>query len=305
LSRKQAEKDGSFDKIKCRLKEQVRMDRYKEIRERLYSLAESDEKIKAMIIVGSSARTYSVADEYSDLDVIIVTEEPEAWLHGEYPARLGNIKISFIETTFTGIKERRILYEGDLDLDLVVLTPEQFMDIGVNGPGNEVLNRGYVVLHDAMGITGLLEDFVKPVVKHDLLPMEDFINMVNDFLFHVVWAAKKIQRGELWTAKMCIDSYLKNYLLRVIEMYAICVNKADVWHNGRFLEEWADEAILRELKLCFAHYDKQDMITVLISTHKLFSKLAGKVAGYCGYSYPDEADIYTGEYLGRNLYSAT
>lgn len=168
------------------------MDRYKEIRERLYSLAESDEKIKAMIIVGSSARTYSVADEYSDLDVIIVTEEPEAWLHGEYPARLGNIKISFIETTFTGIKERRILYEGDLDLDLVVLTPEQFMDIGVNGPGNEVLNRGYV-----------------------------------------------------------------------------------------------------------------DMITALISTHKLFSKLAGKVAGYCGYSYPDEADIYTGEYLGRNLYSAT
>lgn len=278
------------------------MDRYKEIIERLCYLAESDEKIKALVMIGSSARTYSQADEYSDLDVIIVTDEPEAWLCGDYPARLRNMKISFIESTFGGIKERRVLYEGYYDVDMIAVTPEQFRNAVVNGQCNEVMNRGYVVLYDAMGITGVLKESVKLAVEYDIPSMEEFINMVNDFLFHLVWASKKILRGELWTAKMCIDAYLKKHLLRVIEMYMISVYKADVWHNGRFLEKWADEKIVQDLRFCFAHYDQDDMISVLISTYELFSKLAKTAASYCDYTYPEEADIYAGEFLRQNLH---
>ena len=47
------------------------------------------------------------------------------------------------------------------------------------------------------------------------------INMINDFFFHTIWASKKILRGELWTAKMCIDAYLKKYLLKITEMYSL------------------------------------------------------------------------------------
>jgi len=277
------------------------MDRYKEIKERLYSLAESDEKIKALVTIGSSARTYSQADEYSDLDVIIATEEPEAWLYGAYPERLGNVKISFVESTFGGAKERRILYEGSYDVDFIALTPEQFRDAVVNGPCNEVMNRGYVVMYDVMGITSVLKEYIKTVVNYNFLTNEEFCNMVNDFLFHIIWTSKKIQRGELWTAKMCVDAYLKNYLLRIMEMYTISVHKTDVWHNGRFLERWADKEIVQKLRFCFAHYDRKDMISALISNYELFSKLAKIVAGYCNYSYPDEADVYVGELLRQNI----
>lgn len=273
------------------------MDRFKEIKERLYSLAEGDEKTKAVVIIGSSARTYSQADEYSDLDVIIATEEPEAWLYGEYPARLGNIKISFIEHTFGGAEERRILYEGSYDVDLTAITPDQFREGVVNGPCNEVMNRGYIVLYDAMGISSLLKEYIKPVVKHDLPSEEEFLNMVNDFLYHIVWSCKKLQRGELWTAMFCIDVYMKNLLLRIMEMYTICVHQADVWHKGRFLEKWADEEIILKLRSCFAHYDREDMFSALVSTYELFSKLARAVAGYCSYSYPDEADAYASELM--------
>ncbi|WP_416201397.1 hypothetical protein [Thermocaproicibacter melissae] len=37
-------------------------------------------------MIGSYARTYSQADAYSDLDIIIATEDPESWLYGEEPA---------------------------------------------------------------------------------------------------------------------------------------------------------------------------------------------------------------------------
>lgn len=69
----------------------------------------NDKRIKAVIIIGSAARNNYVADEYSDLDLIIATEEPDEWLYGDYPKRFGNIKISFVEDTLGGAKERRII----------------------------------------------------------------------------------------------------------------------------------------------------------------------------------------------------
>lgn len=273
------------------------MDRYKEIKMRLCSLAEKDEKIKALISFGSSAGVDLRADEYSDLDIIIVTDEPEAWIYGEYPASLGNIKISFTEDTFTGTKERRILYEGSYDLDMIVVTTEQFLTAVDSGLFNLVMNRGYSVLYDSMGIADILKKSINLIISHALLSEDEFNNMINDFLFHVIWALKKIQRGELWTAKMCIDSYMKGPLLKIIEMYTITVYKADVWHDGRFLDKWAEDEITEKLKSCFAHYDRDDMIFALISSYELFSRLAKLCAGYCKYSYPYEADIYVDELL--------
>lgn len=66
------------------------------------------------------------------------------------------------------------------------------------------------------------------------------------------------------------------------------------------MEKWADKEIVYKLRSCFANYDKGDMISALISNYELFSKLAKTVAGYCNYSYPDEADIYVGELLREN-----
>jgi hypothetical protein len=59
-----------------------------------------------VVIIGSYARTYSQVDAYSDLGIIIATEDPESWLYGEEPAKLGNMKISFVEPTFTGSKTK-------------------------------------------------------------------------------------------------------------------------------------------------------------------------------------------------------
>lgn len=43
-----------------------------------------------------------------------------------------------------------------------------------------------------------------------------FLETVNDFLYHAVWTAKKLQRGELWTAKTYSDDYMKRLLLQMM-----------------------------------------------------------------------------------------
>ena len=78
------------------------MDRFAEIKKRIITLANNDDLLHAVIAIGSSARSYSAADEYSDLDLIICTEQPEEWLYGGKPEMLGEIKISFVEPTLGG-----------------------------------------------------------------------------------------------------------------------------------------------------------------------------------------------------------
>ncbi len=246
------------------------MDRYFEIKKRLLSICISDDNVCAVIAIGSSVRNYSKADEYSDLDLILACKKPDEWLFGEQSAKLGKIKISFVEPTLGGGLERRILFDGSLDVDLIVFTPEQLETAIINGVASEVMNRGYSVLYDNIGITEIIDDNVEICVPHAVMTENEFINMVGDFWFHTIWSSKKILRGELWAAKMCIDSYLKNYLLKIIELYETSSKQSDVWHNGRFLEKWAGEEIIEALGACFAHYEKEDIVSALINTGNAF-----------------------------------
>ena len=264
-------------------------DRYKEIKESICRYGEADSAIKAVIAIGSSTRKDVKADEYSDLDLIIVTDDPMRWYSGEYPKLLGEVSIAFIEPTLGNGKEYRAIYDKDKDVDMIIFTPEQFTEAVKKGVAEWVMNRGYEFLYDRAGFPELVSEYVEPSVSSPQISEEDFINLTNDFYFHNIWAAKKLLRGELWSAKMCVDAYLKNYLLRMIELY--CYQKGkDTWHDGRFIDRWADDWILDKLKGCFAHYENSDIKNALLHTHELFKKLALGVAEANGYEYPQKAE---------------
>lgn len=276
-------------------------DKYHEIKRRLLLLAEKRTEIKAVVAIGSSTRSDVPADEYSDLDLIIATDDTAAWLYGNLPAELGDVKISFVEPTLGGGMERRVLYDGWLDVDMIVFTSEQFLNAVNDGTANWVMNRGYAVLHDRIGAAKLLKQKITlEILKPDFSEGE-FQNLANNFYFHTVWAAKKLLRGELWSAKMCLDSYLKNLLLKVLEVHATTKNHADVWHGGRFLDRWADEETCAELKNCFAHYDKTDMKNALKSTHRLFARIATETAALKNFAYSSEAEKFSNEFLKEKL----
>ncbi len=277
-------------------------DRYSDIKRRILDIANTDNNIKAIIAIGSTTRSENKADEYSDLDLLIATDDTESWLYGDIPEMLGDVKISFIEISLGGAKERRVLYQNSLDVDMIAFTPEQFTNAIKDGIAEWVCNRGYSILYDIMDFESLLSKNVSHEINHNTMSENEYINMVNDFCFHIVWASKKILRGELWTAKMCIDTYLKNHLLKMIEMYSVCKYNSDVWHDGRFLDRWADMKIKTSLPKCFAHYDKADMISALFETNKLFAQLSKETAEICGYIFPETAinyaDYLLSEYFG-------
>lgn len=254
------------------------MERYKEIINRILELCAAREEIRAIIVIGSQARKNKKADEYSDLDLIVVCDVPEKLLYkDEWLNHLGKREYSFVEDTIANQKERRVLFEGSLDVDFIVLSTEFFRFALENHLQDDIMKRGYRILYDDAGFSDSMAKIpVMDHMKNDVPSEEEFRNLVNEFYYHIVWTEKKISRGELWTAKMCVDVHLKNLLLRMIEMYEICVHGIDfdVWHNGRMLEEWADEDIVQELSQCFAHYDADDIKKALDHTAALFTRLS-------------------------------
>ncbi len=280
------------------------MDRFDPIRRSFTALADRCEDISAIVIIGSQARTAEKADDLSDLDLLLATDRPEDYLYSdEKLSSVGKIMISFTEPTLGGASERRILLSGSLDVDIIPLRPEDFSHMLEQHIADTIFSRGYSVLYDRGGITARLEqqDFSSPC----FIPMEkqEFLNTVSDFWYHTVWCAKKILRSELWTALTCIDGYLKQCLLRIIELseYARSGGECDVWHNGRLMERWASADTVAALKHCFGRYDRADIICALNGTADLYGTLARECAHALRFDYPEQAEEYARSECSRLL----
>jgi aminoglycoside 6-adenylyltransferase len=250
--------------------------------------------IRAVALVGSSARTDRPADEWSDLDLIVVVSDPQPYLSStDWLEDIGHPWISTVERTATGEAiERRVLFEGGLDVDFIVLPIESARQRLQVAPIADIVQRGMRTLLDkdetlsTVTIPSLETRSPQPVT------LAEFSETVNDFWFHAVWTAKKLRRGELWTAKSCCDVYMKHLLLRMVEWNARATQgwDLDTWFNGRFLEEWASPQVVRELGRVFAHYAEDDVWRALIATMDLFRRIARETAEHLAYPYPASGD---------------
>jgi aminoglycoside 6-adenylyltransferase len=266
---------------------------------RFAAWAEAQPEIRAAIVLGSRARLERPADQWSDLDLWLLVTDAQpflaatAWLEA-----LGRPIVSFVEATATGDqRERRVLFEGGLDVDFipvpVPVVATMLQQGGLPDGVRQILAAGYRVVVDKDNFAQQLPaeaTLARPAVA---LPTQvAFTEFVGDFLYHVIWAAKKLGRGELWSAHGCLDGPLKGMLLRMIEWHARARKGAayNTWHRGRFVEQWADPRAVAALPEIFARYDRDEMDRALVATHEIFRLLAVETAAAAGLVYPVDAD---------------
>lgn len=287
---------------------------YEQLIERITKLAEDSPDIDAMMIIGSRARTGQSADEWSDLDVIIITSDPERYLSKtDWLSRIGKPLLTFLEPTAVGGQmERRVLFEGMLDADFSIIpqkVAQQLLQDSIPPQILEVFNRGVRVLVDKSGEAAKMLSRISSIKSSIPRPPteREFLEAVYDFLYHAIWAVKKLRRGELWTAKFCLDSYMKlKCLLPMVEWHTRTMKgwSYDTWHGGRFLEKWASPSILEGLRDVFSHYDRDDVKRALLATMELFRRISMEVAEKLGYSYPTALDQQIVEWVEKHLHEA-
>ncbi len=276
--------------------------KFDEIIERFVRRAAADGEVLAALMIGSQARADHPADECSDLDLMLFVKESERFLRkDEWLQAIGPYHISFIERALGGYSERRVLFEGALDVDFVICPQEAVQNL----PWREmsgILARGYRVLVDKAG----LGEKLKRVPEEEsvaLMGAEEFQNLVGDFWYHAVWIAKKLVRGELFTAVACLNGYMQWRLLAMIEGLARAIHGTDydTWHSGRFMEEWAEPWIVERMVGCWSGYGEKDAKRALMNIMGLFREVSSDLANRRHFVFRFEAECYATEWVKRLL----
>jgi aminoglycoside 6-adenylyltransferase len=189
------------------------------------------EDVRALVLVGSRARAERAADEWSDYDLVAVVDDADPFLRSpDWLEELAPVLLSFVEATATGgEQERRVLFADGTDADFSVIPLARLDDLLARPEVPAVFARGYRVLVDK----GVLGPFpTEPASSPDALP-------VHEFWYRALLSARKLRRGELHVAVQGCNCGLRTLLRQALEIDARAAGR-DAWHQGRFLERWAD-----------------------------------------------------------------
>lgn len=271
---------------------------YEELFSKIRAFAEKCDKIKAMVMFGSRARTEKPADEFSDYDLILFVDDVGYFAFGdEWLKEIAAPRISFTEQTAVQDIERRIFFDSAMDIDFILYNSADMKKIISDPIIKSWFGKGYRVIVDKCGCESIIDEN-KPFIKEArTFSEQEFNNTINIFWFHTIWAVKKLRRGEMWAAKNCIDGHLKNLLREILEYDAVIKNgiSFDTWHDGRFFDQWADKTVTERLGSAYGSYDNDSLKTALQNTMNLFSEKAAAAAEALAFAYPEEAEKYARE----------
>jgi aminoglycoside 6-adenylyltransferase len=238
--------------------------------------ARGREDVRAAVLVGSQARTDTPADRWSDLDVILLVDDPEAYAaDAGWVEEFGTPVLTFLEpTAVSDQRERRVLYDTGEDVDFPLIPVAALERLEASDNVAALLARGYRVLVDEIELEPRLRAVAAVVRPAAPITQRDLTELASDFWYHALWTAKKLRRGEVFTAIECLDGYMKNRLVTLLEWHARSLDPTvDTWHGGRFLERWADPGALAALERAYARYDLRDVARALWQTIDLFQGL--------------------------------
>jgi aminoglycoside 6-adenylyltransferase len=277
--------------------------KYDNLIENITRFANAQPDIEVIWIFGSRARNIKPADQWSDLDILMLTTAPQKYLdHSEWINELGDARITFTAATAAGdATERRVLFKEGMDLDVTIYSISKFKQLAfiVNIltnfkfawkylPENEagsikefikVHERGLKAIVDKKGFASnlnkLLDRQEKQVKKQ---PTElEFSTTVLDFYYHAVWIVKKLKRNEIWVANDCNNGHLKKLLVKILEWHTIITNNSDVWHDGRFVQEWANPQYFKSAIKTFSAYEKEELLNSLQVSVELINSISSEI----------------------------
>jgi len=220
--------------------------------------------VHAAVLVGSQARTETPADEFSDADVVLFVDDPTPYVEsGAWLEAFGQPLLTFIEGTATGGQlERRVLFDSGLDVDFALVPTTAVPQLLSDPEAARVIARGFRILYDELDLADRFAGVEPPATTPDLERLS------HDVWYHLLLAAKKLRRGEVYYAKQMCDCYLKSRVVALLH-----VRYPGPWHDGRFLERWAPADVLLALEESYATYNAAAVGTALRATAALFARL--------------------------------
>jgi aminoglycoside 6-adenylyltransferase len=273
----------------------------KQLEDQVIVWAETQPKIRAILVVGSRARRNHPGDEWADLDLMLfVTDFTEYLARADWLEEIGRVWVYLPHQTGDGDPERLVLFEGGYKADFIFYTLAELQRLGQLHTLPDVYRRGYYIIVDKDGLAAQMSSPTFGPAAGVPPSVETFQLAVNTFWYGAVYVAKQIRRRELWIVKFR-DWTMKEGLLKMLEWHAHTLHgwDYDTWHDGRFLVEWTDVQTWEALQHAFGRFNALECWQTLLATMTLFRRLATETASRLDYSYPTELDEQITQYVNR------
>jgi aminoglycoside 6-adenylyltransferase len=279
--------------------------------------ARDRDDVKAALLVGSRARSVMPADEWSDLDIMLITTRPKRYLRTtDWLAALAPVCLTYVIEAPVGDRHvRHVVFEGPVMVDFAVVSSLEtrwgglVLRMVTRAPLTlrlipqglrsqltawfDTLRKGRpLVLVDKGHAASRLQNVRLPDFAPSVLHAHEFSEAVNAFWSLTMWVAKLTLRGELWSANWVAGHQLQEELLRMIEWHAKAEHGGDydTWFAGRFIGSWAAPNVVARLTEVFARYDEGDIWHALFAAMDLYGRVARETAGRQSLDYPTSSE---------------
>lgn len=275
-----------------------------EILEKLRTWALENDDVMCVMCTGSHGNQVSeVADEFSDIDVVVFTKRIPFYLHnpGWAPEALGPVAFEYIDDIVApgipGVK--KLFFENGVRVDML------FWEISAINFGYRYLKlkkvfpivkwfptiirkmlenrfsyfpkyirRGFDTIVDKRNLTHKGK-YIEANHRYRNEPFTEkkLQGVVGRFWTTAICMAIYISRKELFVAKIMGDRTMKLMLLHLIELYTRKLKGPDydMWADGRHMEDWAPPFITRRMKTIYGYYEADDAWRAMMETIDLFS----------------------------------
>lgn len=194
----------------------------------IISWARTSHHVQALIQTGSLARRDNRADEFSDLDIEVITDDlrvlstDDSWIK-----KIGEIITVLSLDEGREWATRLAIFEDGIKVDFTLANSTRLNNMSTAGKLDPLYERGYRVIVDKTGVTNGLPAPSYQFPVHFLPSQERFRKRVEEFWFEAFHIPKYLARGELFLVKQR-DWTMKELLLEMIEWHAIARNLTPV-----------------------------------------------------------------------------
>ena len=258
----------------------------------ILSVAQNDERVRAVIMNGSRANPNAPADIFQDYDIVYIVTDITSF----------KAELSWIDQ----FGERMIMQLPDDMLDPPPAVDDSYAYLIQFADGNRIdlslfpVARLDELERDSQSVLlldkdGIIEPFPPPNDR-DYLPQpptgKSFADCCNEFWWVSTYVAKGLWREEITYAKAMQDQVVRPMLMKMLNWYIGIQTGFSVSPGkyGKYFKRYLEPELWDQLMATYADADYDHNWDSLAQMCQLFRETSGFVSQHFGFDYPHEDD---------------
>lgn len=262
--------------------------------EKITKYVKENDEIDACLLLGSVVdRKTKRDDEFSDVDLLIITEHLDYYLHNcEWLNFYKKVDLYFNDPISFGIgTELRVCFENELLSDIAIVNLQEFMKLMKNEIFcTKIIGRGYRILKSNFA-NQLYEYNELNFISIPKFNSESLNRLIDEFWIDIYNILKYYYRNDYFTALYAFERRITKIIIAVLEESYKISGKDDVLFNGRYMERWLNDDDYNSVNSIFLNLNPSTFLDCLKKAIELFENKCKFISDNMGFYIEDKTEI--------------